>query len=194
MNFLCHLYLSGDDRMLLTGNLMGDFVKGRLEGRYPEPLRNGLILHRRIDSFAHHDSSYQQSRKRIAAQYSLFRGVLVDLFYDHFLVREWGLWSDEPLDHYLGRVRQQVEQQWQLLPPTLQGFLPIIFTELIPSYEEVGGVATALDRMSRRVKRPNPLRGGEVELVNNYEGLRDDFLAFMPKALQFVAEFTAAAE
>ncbi|MGA2151478.1 MAG: DUF479 domain-containing protein, partial [Geobacteraceae bacterium] len=51
MNFLAHLYLSGDDPELLVGNLLGDFVKGRLSGNFPDGIERGIELHRRIDSF-----------------------------------------------------------------------------------------------------------------------------------------------
>jgi acyl carrier protein phosphodiesterase len=46
------MLLSGDDEQLLTGNFMGDFVKGALNDRFPSRIRQGITLHRRIDSFA----------------------------------------------------------------------------------------------------------------------------------------------
>ena len=192
MNFLFHLFLSGDDPAILTGNFMGDFVKGRLDDRYPESLRHGLMLHRRIDSFAHHDPVYRQSRQRLSVDYGLYRGVLVDLFYDHFLVAEWGLWSEESFDSYLTRVRKLVELHHPFLPSRLQDLLPVIFSQLLPSYGEVAGIGAALDRMSRRLKRPNPLCGGEGELVRHYDLLRGDFRLFMPKARLFASAFIAA--
>ena len=44
MNFLAHLYLSGDNPRLMVGNFIGDFVKGRnaLEKFDPEQL-NKLV-------------------------------------------------------------------------------------------------------------------------------------------------------
>lgn len=191
MNFLFHLFLSGDDPVVLTGNFMGDFVKGRLGDQYPELLRHGLMLHRQIDSFAHRDETYRQSRQRLSPRYGLYRGVLVDLFYDHFLVKDWDRWSDETLTDYLNRVRRLVELHNSSLPLRLQKLVPTIFTELLPSYGEVSGIGYALERMSLRAKRPNPLAGGEAELSLNYDRLRDDFREFMPKISQFTAEYIA---
>lgn len=192
MNFLFHMLLSGDDEQILAGNFMGDFVKGPLADRFPERIRQGITLHRRIDSFASRDDLFQQSRRRLDPQYGLYRGVLVDLFYDHFLVAEWSCWSDEPFDVYLARSRKIIEGQRGDLPERLQGLVPIIFEELLPSYGTVAGLARAFERMSRRVVRENPLAGAESQLELNYDGLRTDFNSFMPLVCRFAADFIAA--
>src|SRR5512136_990596 len=90
MNFLAHLYLAGDDKGLIVGNLLGDFVKGRLKGIYPAAIERGIALHRRIDSFSGLNPRFLQSKKRIDASFGHYRGVMVDLFYDHFLAKHWG--------------------------------------------------------------------------------------------------------
>ena len=192
MNFLFHMLLSGGDDQILVGNFMGDFVKGPLADRFPERIRQGLNLHRRIDSFASRDDLFQRSRLRIDRRYGLYRGVLVDLFYDHFLVTEWRDWSDEPFDVYLARSRSIIERERAELPERLQRLVPTIFEELLPSYGTVAGIARALERMSRRVVRENPLAGAESELELNYEGLRADFRGFLPLVRRFAADFVSA--
>jgi len=192
MNFLFHMLLSGDDEQILAGNFMGDFVKGPLADRFPERIRQGIALHRRIDSFASRDDLFQRSRLRLHPHFGLYRGVLVDLFYDHFLVVEWSNWSDEPFDQYLARCRSIIEGQRGELPERLQGLVPTIFEELLPSYGTVVGIARALERMSRRVVRENPLAGAESQLELNYEGLRTDFRCFLPLVRRFAEDFVAA--
>ena len=192
MNFLFHMLLSGSDEQILIGNFMGDFVKGPLADRFPERIRLGVSLHRRIDSFAGRSELFQQSRLRLDPHYGLYRGVLVDLFYDHFLVREWDLWSDEPLGSYLTRARAIIEGRKNELPERMQPLVPYIFDELLPSYGEVGGIGRALERMSKRVKRANPLAGGELELLRHSDGLQSDFRGFMPLARSFAEELIAA--
>lgn len=186
------MLLSGDDDQILVGNFMGDFVKGPLAERFPERIRQGINLHRRIDSFASRAEQFQQSRRRLDPHYGLYRGVMIDLFYDHFLVAEWDTWSNEPLDVYLARSRTVIIQNVEDLPERLQKLVPIIFEELLPSYGEVSGIGSALERMSRRVTRSNPLAGGEVELERHYDDLRADFRRFMPLARRFAAETLAA--
>ena len=189
MNFLIHMLLSGEDDQILVGNFMGDFVKGPLADRFPERIRLGVALHRRIDSFASRDDLFQCSRRRLDPHYGLYRGVLIDLFYDHFLVTEWSNWSDETFDRYLARTRSIVEQYQDELPERMQKLVPVIFEELLPSYGEVSGIGKALERMSRRVIRANPLAGGEAELLRHYIDLRADFRGFMPLVRHFAGEF-----
>lgn len=191
MNFLFHMLLSGSDDQILVGNFMGDFVKGPLAGRFPERIRQGLILHRRIDSFASRDGLFTRSRLRLDPHYGLYRGVLIDLFYDHFLVTGWNDWSNEPFDRYLTRTRSIIEGQRAELPERMQPLVPIIFEELLPSYGEVSGIGKALERMSRRVTRANPLAGGEAELLRHYQELHTDFCGFMPLVRRFAEEFIA---
>lgn len=185
MNFLFHMLLSGADQQVMVGNFMGDFVKGPLADRFPERIRHGVTLHRRIDSFAAGNEFFRRSRNRLDPGYRLYRGVLVDLFYDHFLVNEWNEWTNEPIASYLTRTRAVIEGHLAELPERMQPLVPYIFDEMLPSYGEVKGISHALERMSRRIVRPNPLAGGEVELVRHYNGLHEDFQRFMPQVRDF---------
>lgn len=192
MNFLFHMYLSGEDPQILVGNFMGDFVKGPLQDKYPVSVLQGLRLHRKIDSFAQQNPDFQTSRLRLSPDYGLYRGVLVDLFYDHFLAQEWGSWSKIPYPVYLSQARTIVDQHLSVMPQQLQGFVPVIFEELLPSYKSIAGISSALKRMSRRIKRPNPLGEGGAELALHYEEIRADFERFIPAARCFTADFIAS--
>ncbi len=191
MNFLFHMLLSGDDDQLLVGNFMGDFVKGQLQERFPPRIRQGLMLHRRIDSYADKDPHFRQSRYRIAGDYGLYRGVMVDLFYDYYLVNNWDAWCDEAFGDYLVRTRNVVERYRHSLPAEMQRLVPIIFEELLPSYGTLEGIGSALSRLSRRISRPNPLHGGEQELLRHHSALQSDFHAFTPDIFRFVEEIIA---
>lgn len=188
MNYLFHMLLSGDDDHLLVGNFIGDFVKGNLAGRFSPRIRHGVMLHRRIDSFAGRHPCFRQSRYRLSHEYGLYRGIMVDLFYDYFLVESWQEWSQEPFDRFLVRTRRVIEGHRAVLPEEMQSLVPVIFDELLPSYGTLEGIGRAFSRMSRRLRRPNPLAGCEAELVRHHEALQADFYAFTPDLRQFVAE------
>ncbi|MBJ6725281.1 acyl carrier protein phosphodiesterase [Geomesophilobacter sediminis] len=192
MNYLFHLYLSGDDPEILVGNLAGDFVKGRIGDDFSPGLATGLRLHRRIDSFAQNHPCFVRSRNRLSPELGLYRGVVVDLCYDHFLSLNWSAFAADPLDRYLDRVRSIVEARKDTLPQRLQNLLPLIFDDFIPSYRTVSGIDHALKRLSHRIRQPNPLPAGGAELARHYDGLHRDFLAFLPEvgadARSFLAE------
>lgn len=187
MNFLAHLALSGEDAEILVGNLMGDFVKGRLEGRFPAGIQSGLELHRRIDRFAEDNAHFIRSRHRLDPRFGLFRGALVDLYYDHFLAVHWRRFSQEPLLPFILGCRDTVGRYRQLLPEPLARRLPELFSSWLPSYGDIQGVDLVLKRMSVRFKRQNPMADGAGELQRHYRGLEDDFFDFYPQLQEHVA-------
>jgi len=189
MNFLVHLFLSGNDNDLLVGNLLGDFVKGRLEGRYPVRIERGIELHRRIDSFCAENRHFILSKRRIDPSFGHYRGVLVDLFYDHFLARNWAEHSEIPFPRFLSDTRLVMEEYRHYLPERLQALIPFIFSELLPSYLEIDGISSALERMSTRIKRRNRLGEGGEELKRHYPALHDDFGLFFPELRRFVRDW-----
>ena len=180
MNFLAHLYLSGKDPAILSGNFMGDFVKGVIGDEFPPRLKNGMLLHRRIDSFVHGHAMSRRSRLRLDPRYGLYRGVMLDLFYDHFLVVDWGKFSGEDLASFLSRTREMIEEFRPWMPRRLVDLIPLVYEQLFPSYATVEGIGDALRRMSGRIRRDNPLKGSEVELIRHYDDLRRDFQEFLP--------------
>ncbi len=188
MNFLFHMYLSGDDEELLVGNFMGDFVKGPLDETYPPRIRQGLLLHRKIDAFAQRDATFQASRLRLPAPYGLYRGVLIDLFYDHFLATGWDFWSDCSYADYLAATRSIIDRHLAIMPDSLQERVPLIFSDFLPSYQTIAGTERALRRMSRRIQRDNPLAAGGAELSRFYQELQGDFTVFTPTAQRFTGD------
>lgn len=189
MNFLMHLFLSGNDNELLVGNLLGDFVKGRLEGRYPSRIEQGIKLHRRIDSFSGSNPHFLLSKRRIDPSYGHYRGVLVDLFYDHFLARCWDEFGEIPFPHFLINTRRVVEDYRDYLPETLRALIPYIFSDLLPSYLEIEGIGRALGRMSTRASRRNRMGEGAKELKIHYSAFNEDFHCFFPELRAFVGNW-----
>ena len=85
MNFLAHLYLADDTPHSLIGNMLGDFVNGDFRSRYNTEICRGILLHRKVDVFTDNHPVFLHSKRRISNEYRLLKGIMVDLFYDHFL-------------------------------------------------------------------------------------------------------------
>lgn len=180
MNYLTHLYLSEPDPLARLGNLAGDFVKGPLTGRYPAAFERGLLLHRRIDLFAHHHLACRRSRARLDPSLRLCRGVLVDIFYDHFLARSWDDYASLPLATFAQSVYADLQRCAPLLPEGLRRIAPrMIADDWLLSYRERATVALVLQRMAQRRPVLAPLARGMAEFETHEAGLLDDFRVFI---------------
>jgi len=100
MNFLAHIYLSGNNKNVTLGNFIADSIKGKKYQNFPKDIQTGILLHRAIDSYTDAHPVFKQSTKRLHKKYSHFSGVIVDIFYDHFLAKNWNDYSEIPLDTY----------------------------------------------------------------------------------------------
>lgn len=186
MNYLAHLYLSEPNEDALLGSLMGDFVKGPLDDRYGAAITHAIALHRKIDSFTDAHPVVKLSKSRISAERRRYAGIMVDMFYDHFLSKYWSEFSAEPLAAFTQRVYGVLERRRDIMPERLRRMAPLMAGEdWLGSYVEIDSIHTALDRVGRRLKRENRLLDSADELVGNYDRLEADFRAFLPEVLQF---------
>ena len=197
MNFLAHAYLGGEVAEHRLGGFLGDFVKGPLgaaQGGLPAEVLAGVELHRRLDSFAETHPAFCRSRERISPARRRVAGIMVDLFYDHFLARHWAQFSIQPLHAFTAETYQLIARHTDPLPAD---FLPVFERmashDWLASYHDSSNVALALDRMSRfRLRQPKTLAGAGEELEREYAGLEADFLSFLPDALAFAAQVREA--
>jgi acyl carrier protein phosphodiesterase len=186
MNHLMHLFLSGSDPEILVGNLMGDFIKGRLDDRFPPGIRRGIEIHRKIDSFAAGNTLFLQSKRCLDPCFGHYRAVLVDIFYDHFLARDWDRYSSVPLEEFIRFSHQTLSRYQAQLPPRLLELLPRMFSRhWLIAYQEPAGIKIALRRMSDRLARPNPLAEGFAELSKKRDLLLSDFRGFLPEVCAY---------
>jgi len=186
MNFLAHALLAGAQPADQLGGLMGDFVKGPLPAGLPHDLAAGVRLHRMIDVYAETHPAFMRSRARVSAQRRRVAGVMVDMFYDHFLARHWLDYHAEPLAQFAARMYALMAEHAAMLPPRLVEILPHMRDgDWFVAYRSADVTADAIDRMSRRLSRPELLYGGGDELGAHYPGFEADFFEFIDDAIGF---------
>jgi acyl carrier protein phosphodiesterase len=183
MNYLMHLYLSDGSDTGLLGNLMGDFVKGPVDNSLPAALRRGVEEHRRLDAFAHTNPDFKRSRQRLDPRFRHCRSVMVDIFYDHILARNWDHYHPQPLENFAGHVYSLLQIHSGLLPAGLQRIAPrMIERDWLTSYRDTQVVGKVLQSLSRRLSRLNFLEQGLPELQTHYPELQQDCRQFVQSA------------
>jgi acyl carrier protein phosphodiesterase len=188
MNYLAHLHLGGDAPQQLLGSLYGDFVKGPLAGRFPAGIEAGIQLHRRIDAFTDRHPLVEQARARFPAERRRTSGILLDLFFDHCLARDWAEFASEPLAQFTGRVYRVLAAQPEL-PERLAYIAPrMAAQDWLGSYRDFAVLEQVLLGMSRRLSRPQMLAGAMSELERLYEPLSNDFREFYPHLQVFATD------
>ncbi|MDQ3277870.1 MAG: ACP phosphodiesterase, partial [Bacteroidota bacterium] len=123
MNYLAHAYLSFEDRHLLVGNMISDFVKGRQKLGYTVSVQKGLMLHRAIDEYTDTHPATAQAKEFFRPWYRLYSGPIMDVIYDHFLATDTSIFSDTSLLQFAKGVYQTLEEETVHLPPH---FLPVL--------------------------------------------------------------------
>ena len=179
MNYLGHLLVLPDAGLITLGNLLGDFFKGRVDGIEPIELRLGVALHREIDRFTDTHPVVMRSVARLGPERRRLGGVLVDVFYDHFLA--------QGVD--VEQLRSGLLEHVGGLPLELQGLPDKMITgRWLGSYSTVEGIGMVLERMEARRKRIVGLAGAEVQLRQHYDALAEDVAEFYPEVERFTKD------
>lgn len=187
MNFLAHVYLSGKSDEIKVGNFIGDYVKGSDYNKYPDLIRKGILLHRSIDNFTDKHPVVSSSKKILYPRYRRYSGVIVDIFFDHFLTMEWDNFSPHPLPEFISRFYEIVASYDSFLPREIKYFLPTCISEKwASSYGTIEGIKKTLIKMGKRTSLPGNAHTATEELEENYEKFREYFVEFFPLMINFV--------
>ncbi len=187
MNFLAHLYLSGDSEAIQVGNFIGDYVKGRKHENYPTDIQFGILLHRKIDSFTDSHALVRQSALRLRPAYRKYAGVVVDMLYDHLLAKNWADYSDQTLHAYTQTVYHSLFHNWRHLPERVRYFLPFMkASDRLASYATIQGIEKSLQLMSKYTSLPAQSQTAIQILESNYAAFDNEFNSFFEDIKLFV--------
>ncbi|HLT80606.1 MAG TPA: ACP phosphodiesterase [Cyclobacteriaceae bacterium] len=191
MNFLAHLYLSGDDPEVMVGNFIGDFVKGRdLRSRFRPGIAAGIGLHRAIDEYTDGHPVVDRSKQRLRPELRHYSPVVADMFYDHFLAANWSRYHTEPLPRYAAGVYRLLESYHDVLPAKVKEMLPyMVRGNWLVSYSRIEGIQRALSGMAARTPYESGMETATHLLRTHYERFEEDFTEFFPDLTRFAEEY-----
>ena len=193
MNFLAHLYLSGNDEQLMIGNFIADSVKGSSHKNFPEGIAKGIMLHRAIDFYSDNHPVFLKSVERLRPNYRKYSGVIVDIFYDHFLAKNWKEYSKKPLEQYSNEVyKLMLKNIFQMPEKSLMFLKYAIRTNRLVSYGTLDGIGEVLHGMSRRTTFKSNMEFAINDLQGNYSEFEREFRIFFGEAEIFVKEWISS--
>ncbi|NJX15405.1 ACP phosphodiesterase [Tamlana crocina] len=189
MNYLAHIYLSGDNDLVTIGNFMADGIKGKKYKKYPKNIQVGILLHRFIDTYTDAHETVRLSTKRLHSKYGHYSGIIVDILYDHFLAKNWHKYSSVPLAEYVDTFYESLETYYEILPLRIQKMMPYMLADnWLLNYRSIEGIATVLDGMNRRTKHRSGMNEAVVELEEFYNEFECEFSTFFEELILFSNE------
>lgn len=189
MNYLAHLFLAEDTAESILGNLLGDFAQGAAKEQYSTAIQQGIELDRKVDIYTDTHLIVREAKRSISSERKRYAGILINVFYDHFLAKHWMKYSSIPLQYFTQKVYTLLLQQQNVLPDTLRQILPtMIQQDWLTSYQQISGVEAAIARIARRLKRSEPLVNGVEELKVHYQEFELGFEIFFPELISSVEQ------
>jgi acyl carrier protein phosphodiesterase len=177
----------------MLGGIVADFVRQPQVGRLPAGVQEGIRLHRLIDAFTDRHPVVHGSIGRLAGKFGWFSGILIDVYYDHVLAREWSRYSAEPLRAFADRAYAALEELLPVIPDEARRYVRgFIDDDRLVRYATPEGIADTLLRVSNRIARRMPKHALRLEtampdLLANDTWLTADFHAFYPELIAFAA-------
>ena len=186
MNFLAHIYLSFDDPQLALGNFMADSIRGRKYNHLPEAVQKGIVLHRSIDTYTDAHPIPRKSSRRLHSRYSHYSRVIVDIYYDHFLARNWDQYYHEPLEAFVERFYALLRENRHLLPAGVQRLMPHMIREnWLANYANLDGISRVLEGMNRRTGNKSGMQHAIEDLTLHYDSFGAEFESFFEELIIF---------
>ena len=187
MNYLAHLYLAGLDPDLIVGNFIADGVKGKQIERFSPGVIKGIKLHRQIDMFTDSHPVIERGKEALRPKFRKFSGVVMDVFGDHFLSKNWTAYSKTSLREFTESIYSFLNQRKADFPERCRYTLHYMsMQDWLYNYQHIEGVKRALTGLAIRSTFPSGMENAHKELERHYLFYQSIFHEFLPDLIRFV--------
>ncbi|MCI2229621.1 acyl carrier protein phosphodiesterase [Polaribacter sp. MSW13] len=186
MNFLAHLYLSQNNTNIMIGNFIADHIRGNNYKGFSKEIQQGIFLHREIDTFTDAHEIVRKSKRRLHERYRHYDGVIIDIFYDYYLAKNWSKYSEIPLDIYTKSIYKLFKEKAPELPLKSQKFIKyMIEYNILFNYQFEDGIEKVLKGMNQRTKGKSQMNLAIEDLKNLKNEFEEDFTIFFEDLRNF---------
>ncbi len=191
MNHLAHLLTAGSSETVRLGVLMGDHIRGKqILKEYPDQLAMGIQLHRVVDSYTDQHPELTAARNLFDAPFRRYAGIMLDVYWDHLLSRDWETYCQQPLAEFAGAAMDMLNRHFEMLPAGLQRFTRYArVTGVLGRYGETDMLEQVFAGISQRIRHDNPIADALPQLQARAEPLATAFAGFFPQLMGFARQW-----
>lgn len=188
---LAHLFLARTTREGRVGSLLADFTNGTiadLARRFSPAVAESILHHREVDRFTDTHPAVNASSRALAGSYGLYSGIVVDVVFDHFLLRHWGRYTREDRGVFYDSIYSDLGSALGIpgLPERFRRVVcGLVERRWLEMYLDLDKLGIALARIGERFPRTTPLDGSVGGIRSCYGVLEDGFLSFFPELIEF---------
>ncbi|MBC8374946.1 MAG: DUF479 domain-containing protein [FCB group bacterium] len=166
---------------------MADFMRDVDLETLPDEVWKGIQLHRSVDSFTDSHAVVKDLRKQFSPSKRRFSGIVLDVVFDHFLIKHWDKYSSSEFHGFVDHCYEDLWGHRELMPPRMEMVVGwMIKRDWIRSYAELDHVGRALDGLAGRLKLKHDFHGSIEEVHHHYYLIESGFLEFFPELLQHI--------
>jgi acyl carrier protein phosphodiesterase len=196
MNHLAHFFLSNNNDDLAIGNFVADFITNKELPQYTEGVRNGIMLHREIDAYTDTHPKVKESTKRLHEFHHKYSPVIVDIYYDFLLGKNWDTFQIGPsvsLTDFTQNIYHLVKKRENELPPNLRKNInQMVADDWLMRYTTIDGLHEAFTRIEKAAAFPGNFGNAAKHLVEFLPAFDAEFLSFFPDLISHVDSVIAS--
>jgi acyl carrier protein phosphodiesterase len=190
VNYLAHAYFSNGNEGLLLGNFIADHLRGNHFEHFSKDIQKGIYLHRKIDQFTDEHPAFKQSKRIFYNGFERYSGVLVDIYFDHLLARDFSRYAKISLKEFTAKVYSVYQNNKTILPEHSSKFLSYVMTNNIyVAYSKIEGIEKVLFHLSHRIKHGVMLNTSIPLFLSHEREMQDHFEIFMKDAQKEFSSF-----
>lgn len=190
MNYLAHAFLSFNNEPITVGNFIADHIKLADAGHLPPEIKQGVLLHRRIDYFTDTHPLFIKSKRNFYDGFERYSGVLVDIYYDYLLAKNFDKFSDVKLEAFTKNIYSVLQNHEVHLPESSKGFLNYVLqNNTFYEYSKIEGIELVLKHLSYRINHGIFLNESVPMFLQSEKSIEEDFLEFFEDLIKDAKAF-----
>lgn len=190
MNLVAHQLLSFNNPEWQIGNHLGEVVKGKNYDQYSSEIAKGIKLHRFIDSFTDSNDIVKKSTLKFHSKYKKYSPVLIDIFYDYFLIKNWEKYAETDFLNFKNSVYKLLGSHTHIYPKKLAiSTNAMIKHDWLEKYTTLDGIEITLKNLSKKTTFVNNMHMAVKDLYIQEESLNKEFNLFFPTIIDACKNF-----